>query len=74
MEGRKVMTYLLAFGVFVLFALLMTLGVMAKRKPIQGSCGGLANMGVDKVCNCETTCNTHQHKLYQISEPEGKNN
>ncbi|WP_000221708.1 (Na+)-NQR maturation NqrM [Vibrio metoecus] len=63
------MTYLLAFGVFVLFALLMTLGVMAKRKPIQGSC-----VGVDKVCNCETTCDTHQHKLYQISEPEDKNN
>lgn len=29
------MTYLLAFGAFVLFAVLMTLGVMAKRKPIQ---------------------------------------
>ena len=42
------MTYLLAFGAFVLFAVLMTLGVMAKRKPIQGSCGGLANVGIDK--------------------------
>ncbi|WP_185841815.1 (Na+)-NQR maturation NqrM, partial [Vibrio cholerae] len=53
------MTYLLAFGAFVLFAVLMTLGVMAKRKPIQGSCGGLANVGIDKECNCETTCDTH---------------
>ncbi|MFG0604491.1 (Na+)-NQR maturation NqrM [Vibrio mimicus] len=63
------MTYLLAFGFFVIFAILMTLGVMAKRKPIQGSCGGLANVGVDKVCNCETTCEAHQNRLYQISEP-----
>lgn len=66
------MTYLLAFGAFVLFAVLMTLGVMAKRKPIQGSCGGLANVGIDKECNCETTCDTHQRKLYQISEPKNK--
>lgn len=66
------MTYLLAFGFFVIFAILMTLGVMAKRKAIQGSCGGLANVGVDKVCNCETTCESHQHKLYQISEPKNQ--
>ncbi|WP_162805951.1 (Na+)-NQR maturation NqrM [Vibrio cholerae] len=66
------MTYLLAFGAFVLFAVLMTLGVMAKRKPIQGSCGGLAIVGIDKECNCETTCDTHQRKLYQISEPKNK--
>ncbi|QJY41024.1 (Na+)-NQR maturation NqrM [Vibrio cholerae] len=46
------MTYLLAFGAFVLFAVLMTLRVMAKRKPIQVSCGGLANVGIDKECNC----------------------
>ncbi|PNI01472.1 (Na+)-NQR maturation NqrM [Vibrio diazotrophicus] len=66
------MIYLITFGAFILFVLLMTLGVMAKRKPIQGSCGGLSNVGVDKVCNCETSCEEHKTKLYTIKEPTPK--
>jgi len=66
------MIYLIAFGAFLLFIVLMTLGVMAKRKPIQGSCGGLSSVGVDKVCDCETTCDEHQKQLYQIQEPGEK--
>lgn len=63
-------TVLITFGVFVLVILLMALGVIFGRKEIQGSCGGLNNFGVDKVCNCEKTCD--EHKLYQISEPTDK--
>jgi hypothetical protein len=58
---------LITFVVFLLVILLMALGVLLGRKEIQGSCGGLNNVGVNKVCNCETTCD--DHKLYQISEP-----
>jgi hypothetical protein len=64
------MTYLLTFGLFVLLIALMTIGVIARRKPIQGSCGGLSSVGVERVCNCETTCEQHQSQLYQIQEPE----
>ncbi|MUK31304.1 (Na+)-NQR maturation NqrM [Aliivibrio fischeri] len=63
-------TVLITFGAFVLVILLMALGVIFGRKEIQGSCGGLNNVDVDKVCNCETTCD--EHKLYQISEPTDK--
>ncbi len=66
------MTYLIAFLAFIVFIVLMTLGVMAKRKPIQGSCGGLSNVGVDKVCNCKTSCDEHKKKRYQIKEPKAK--
>ncbi|RMX06265.1 (Na+)-NQR maturation NqrM [Allofranklinella schreckenbergeri] len=31
----------------------MAIGVMAGRKPIAGSCGGLANrVGLDHTCHC----------------------
>ncbi|CAM3787756.1 hypothetical protein VA7868_01279 [Vibrio aerogenes CECT 7868] len=66
------MIYLITFGIFLILILFMTIGVIAKRKPIQGSCGGLANVGAEKVCNCETTCDEHQKQLYQIQEPETK--
>ncbi len=63
-------TLLITFSVFILVILLMALGVIFGRKEIQGSCGGLNTVGVNKVCNCETTCD--EHKLYQISEPTDK--
>ncbi|EKO3467120.1 (Na+)-NQR maturation NqrM [Vibrio fluvialis] len=66
------MTYLFAFGLFLILVVLMSIGVLMRRKPIQGSCGGLSSVGVDKVCNCETTCEEHQSKLYQIQEPTEK--
>ncbi|CAG9295289.1 (Na+)-NQR maturation NqrM [Celerinatantimonas diazotrophica] len=61
--------FLLAFVLFLIISLLLSLGVLAHRKPIQGSCGGLSSIGVDRVCDCETPCEEHA-KLYQISEPE----
>ncbi len=66
------MTYLFAFGLFLILVVLMSIGVLMRRKPIQGSCGGLSSVGVDKVCDCETTCEEHQSKLYQIQEPTDK--
>ncbi len=39
---------LVTFGVFLLVIGLMAIGVMFKRKAIQGSCGGLNTVGVDK--------------------------
>ncbi|EKO3483134.1 (Na+)-NQR maturation NqrM [Vibrio fluvialis] len=66
------MTYLFAFGLFLILVVLMSIGVLMRRKPIQGSCGRLSSVGVDKVCDCETTCEEHQSKLYQIQEPTEK--
>ena len=60
-------TIFITFGVFLIVILLMAIGVILNRKTIQGSCGGLNNVGVEKVCNCEEVCD--EHKLYQISEP-----
>lgn len=47
------MVWLFTFLGFLAIILLMSLGVIFHNKRIQGSCGGLNNVGVDKVCNCE---------------------
>ncbi|GAL08211.1 probable exported protein YPO3233 [Photobacterium aphoticum] len=61
------MTYLLTVVVFLLVIGGMAIGWVVKKKTIQGSCGGLANVGVEKECNCKEPCD--EHKLYQIQEP-----
>lgn len=47
----------IVFFFFLLFAIgLMAIGVMFKRKPLAGSCGGLNAVGVSKICKCENPC------------------
>lgn len=43
-------TLLLAFGIMVVLMTGMAVGVLAGREPIKGSCGGLANIGLDGEC------------------------
>ena len=46
------LTWLLALLVLLIVVAGMAVGVMAGRKPIAGSCGGLANVGLDTACAC----------------------
>lgn len=64
-------TLLLTVMVFLLVIVAMAIGWIIKKKAIAGSCGGLANVGIEKECDCEETCETH--KLHQIQEPQQKN-
>jgi hypothetical protein len=70
------MTLVYTFLFFLAVIALMAIGVMMKRKSIQGSCGGLASVDVERVCNCETVCEEHEQEkqLYQIEEPGQSNN
>ena len=49
------LTWLLALLVLLIVVAGMAVGVMAGRKPIAGSCGGLANVGLDTACTCGST-------------------
>ena len=44
-------------GIFLGAILVMSVGVLLKRKPIQGSCGGIANlMGSCDICEKKSEC------------------
>lgn len=64
------MIYMISFIVFLAVVALMAIGVMFKRRAIQGSCGGLANIEIERECNCIEVCDEHQRVLYQIQEPQ----
>ena len=40
-------TMILAFVVLLFIIVAMSVGVIMGRKPISGSCGGLANVGIE---------------------------
>jgi len=48
--------FILTFAVVTIVVLGMAIGVMAGRKPIAGSCGGLSAVGIEKACDCDKPC------------------
>ena len=66
--------WFLAFLVLLLVVAGMAVGVMAGRKPIAGSCGGIANLGIEKVCGIcgndfsKCTCNVDK----ELTRPSAK--
>ena len=56
-------TILLTFGLFLLIILGMSVGYIFSKRSIKGSCGGITALGMKKMCDCETPCDTLQQKL-----------
>ena len=57
------LTFLATFAVFVLVIFGMSLGWIIKRKSIQGSCGGISSIGMEKVCDCPEPCDARKKRL-----------
>jgi hypothetical protein len=48
--------FFITFVFFLVIVLAMAVGYIFQNKTLAGSCGGLANVGVDKSCNCDNPC------------------
>ena len=48
--------YIVTFVIMGIAVLAMAVGVLAGRKPIAGSCGGLGKFNVDCVAGCDKPC------------------
>lgn len=57
------LTFLATFAVFLLVVLCMSLGWIIKRKSIQGSCGGISALGMEKVCDCPEPCDARKKRM-----------
>jgi len=58
------MTFLVVFLTMLLVVGMMAVGVMMGRKPIAGSCGGIANLGIEKECSI---CGGSREKCEEIN-------
>ena len=54
------MEFIITFLSFLIVIIAMAPGVIFGHKRLEGSCAGLANVGVEKSCDCETVCDEHQ--------------
>ncbi|MCY1542088.1 (Na+)-NQR maturation NqrM [compost metagenome] len=58
------MTWLIVFFTMLLVVSLMAIGVIMGRKPIAGSCGGIANLGIEKECSI---CGGSREKCEEVN-------
>lgn len=59
------MTFVLVFLIMLLVVLGMAVGVIMGRKPIAGSCGGIANLGIEKECSI---CGGDRQKCEEVKQ------
>lgn len=62
------MTWLIVFLVMLLVVFGMAIGVIMGRKPIAGSCGGIANLGIEKECSI---CGGSREKCEEVNAEKG---
>ncbi len=55
--------FIATFAIFLLVIFGMSLGFIVKRKSLQGSCGGIAALGMEKVCNCPEPCDARKKRM-----------
>ena len=55
--------FLATFAIFILVVFGMSLGYLVKRKSLQGSCGGISSLGIEKVCDCPEPCDARKKRM-----------
>jgi len=63
-------TFLATLLIFGTVMAVMSIGVIFRRKPLQGSCGGLAAIGLDQCEFCEGDPEKCETKRQGKKEPE----
>lgn len=61
------MTFLVVFLAMLLVVGMMAVGVIMGRKPIAGSCGGIANLGIEKECSI---CGGSREKCEEVNRDQ----
>ncbi|AFJ48194.1 (Na+)-NQR maturation NqrM [Shimwellia blattae] len=64
--------FLATFAIFLLVVLGMSLGYLVKRKSLQGSCGGISSLGLEKVCNCPEPCDARKKRIAREAQRQNR--
>ncbi|WP_312581893.1 (Na+)-NQR maturation NqrM [Atlantibacter hermannii] len=64
--------FIASFSIFLLVIFGMSLGVLMKRKALQGSCGGISSLGMEKVCDCPEPCDARKKRLAREARQQNR--
>ena len=58
------------FVVLLVFFVLMSIGYLVKKKAVEGSCGGLGVLGIEKACDCDDPCDKRKRRMAEEERRE----
>ncbi len=47
---------------------IMAIGYVFQKKEIKGSCGGISDLGLEKVCDCDEPCDKRKELIKRLEE------
>ena len=47
---------------------IMSVGYIFQKKKIKGSCGGISDLGLEKVCDCDEPCDKRKEMIKRLEE------
>ena len=62
--------FILAFIIMLLVVVIMAVGYIFQRKKIKGSCGGISDLGLEKVCDCDEPCDKRKELIKRMEEQQ----
>jgi len=62
--------FIITFFIMVLVIAMMAIGYIFHRKKIKGSCGGLTELGLEKLCDCEEPCDKRKEFLAKLADQQ----
>ena len=62
--------FLITFVLMLIVILIMAVGYIFQRKKIKGSCGGISDLGLEKVCDCDEPCDKRKELMRRLEEQE----
>jgi len=66
----KMSELIATFVVLLVFFVLMSIGYIVKKKAVEGSCGGLGVLGIEKACDCDDPCDKRKRRMAEEERRE----
>lgn len=48
----------------------MAIGYIIQNKKIKGSCGGISDLGLEKVCDCDEPCDKRKELIKRLEKQQ----
>lgn len=60
--------FIITFLLMIIVVAIMAIGYIFQKKKIKGSCGGISDLGLEKVCDCDEPCDKRKELLRKLAE------
>ena len=66
--------FFITFILMMTVVLFMSIGYILQKKKIKGSCGGISDLGLEKVCDCDEPCDKRKEMIKRLDDQQREEN